>query len=337
MRRAGTTLPHAAGALSGRETNEGPNATIPATLHREFDERWSQEIIVKAKRYGSANSVLLLVLATANVTGPGSALAASEVSDATTPAAAAAQDAAPTDPNVVLTRAFFNQYEVDLSSKIELRMRNDEGQERTRRFEALQKIVGDRLHAIGRLTYPEYLRGMTILQIEEPDRTHEAFVYMPSLHKVRRVSMLQRGDAVFGTDVTYEDLERRHVEDYQIVGFEEGEIRGEPVFVIDSVPTRTISAERVVFYVAQLDDVILEIYHYRDEKPEPFRIISVTRAGMIKADGHLLPTRLTVRNLSRGTTTEVTFEDVTVNPPIDDRIFSLRTLEQERDLYRPFR
>jgi hypothetical protein len=315
-----------------------------------------QEVVVKRERHSERHWlvgwVLILALAVplqGSGANAGNEPAAADSAGATSasdngsvpreaaPITAAAQDAAPADPNVILARAFSNQYEVDLISKIELRMKNDEGQERTRRFEALQKIVGDRLHAIGRLTYPEYLRGMTILQIEEPDRTHEAFVYMPSLHKVRRVSMLQRGDAVFGTDVTYEDLERRHVEDYQIVDFEEGEIRGEPVFVIDTVPTRTLSAERVVFYIAQLDDVILEIYHYRDEKPEPFRIISITRAGMVEADGHLLATRLTVRNLYRGTTTEVTFEEMQVNPKIDDRIFSLRTLEQERDLYRSFR
>jgi hypothetical protein len=257
---------------------------------------------------------------------------------ATAPLAAAAVDAAPPDPKAILSRAFANQYEVDISARIELRMKNRTGQERTRRFEALQKIIGDRLHAIGRLTYPEYLRGMTILQIESPETGHEAFVYMPSLDKVRRITMLQRGDSIFGTDVTYEDLERRHVKDYTIVAFEAGEARGEPIFRIEARPSQAqyLSAERVVFTVAQKDDVILEIRHYKDGAPNPFRVVTATRAGMIEADGHFLATHFTVQNVSRGTTTEVTFSDLTVNPPIDDRVFSLRTLQQERDFFRPF-
>ena len=109
------------------------------------------------------------------------------------------------------------------------------------------------------------------------------------------------------------------------------------VFVIDTVPKRTQSAERVIFYVAQLDDVILEVRHYKNDSPDPFRVTSLTRAGMIEADGHLLATRLTVRNVTRGTTTEVTFSNLEINPTIDDRVFSLRTLEQERDLFRAFK
>ena len=53
---------------------------------------------------------------------------------------------------------------------------------------------------------------------------------------------------------------------------------------------------------------------------------------MVEESGHVLPTRITVHNYARGTTTEVTFEGLKVNPPIDDRIFSLVTLEQKRKL-----
>ena len=53
---------------------------------------------------------------------------------------------------------------------------------------------------------------------------------------------------------------------------------------------------------------------------------------MVEKDGHVLPTRLTVYNRLRGTSTEVTFEDLRINPPIDDHLFSVSTLERNRDL-----
>ena len=62
------------------------------------------------------------------------------------------------------------------------------------------------------------------------------------------------------------------------------------------------------------------------------RVIAAPRASMKSGDGHVLPTRLIVRNVSRGTTTEVTLNSLAINPAIDDRIFSVRTLDQERDL-----
>ncbi len=51
---------------------------------------------------------------------------------------------------------------------------------------------------------------------------------------------------------------------------------------------------------------------------------------MERMAGHTLPTRLVVENRARGTTTEVLYRDLLVNPEIDDRVFSIRTLEQKR-------
>ncbi len=245
-------------------------------------------------------------------------------------------DAEPLSPRAILKRAFENQYEVNTTAKIDLVMHNKSGQKRERRFEAAQKIIDNRVHSIGRLVYPEYLRDMAILQIEEPDHSHNAFVYLPSMKKTRRVSTHQRGDAFFGTDVTYEDLERRYVDDYEIIAFRSDRLRGEPVYVIRARPQRDASYAEIALYVAESDDAILKAEYYKRGAEEPYRMLKVHRASMITLEGHTLPTRVTVKNMARGTRTEVTFKDLRVNPPIDDRLFSVRTLEQERDLDKSF-
>jgi hypothetical protein len=56
---------------------------------------------------------------------------------------------------------------------------------------------------------------------------------------------------------------------------------------------------------------------------------------MTNGGGHVLPKRIEVRNLVRGTTTEVLVHEISINPEIDDRIFSAVTLEQRSDLPRP--
>ena len=245
-------------------------------------------------------------------------------------------DAAPPSPESILKRAFENQYEVNTTATIELVMHNKSGQERQRKMRAAQKIIGDRVHAIGRLTYPEYLRDMAILQIEEPDHTHNAFVYMPSLRKVRRVSTSQRGDSFFGTDITYEDIERRYIEDYEVLDIQAAKRKGEDIFVIRARPQRRTSYAEVVFSIAQSDDVILGADYYKQDAEVPFRSLTIHREGMIEEDGHKLATRITVKNVARGTRTEVTYRDLKVNPEIDDRLFSVRTLDQERHVHKNF-
>ena len=48
--------------------------------------------------------------------------------------------------------------------------------------------------------------------------------------------------------------------------------------------------------------------------------------------GHTLPMRILVESHYRRTTTEVLYRDLRVNPEIDDRLFSIRTLEQKRKI-----
>jgi hypothetical protein len=241
-------------------------------------------------------------------------------------------DATPLSASGVLAMAFANRYEVDLTSRIELVAQNKSGQELRRHFEAASKLIDDRMHSIGRLVWPEYLRGMTILTIEASDRSHDAFVYLPSLRKVRRVGTAVRGDSLFGTDVTYEDLERRRIQEYRLNGLGSAVVRGEPVYLIPARPLREFNYERVVFVVARSDWVILETRYFKRGEEAPFRVITAPRSAMVEHDGHVIPTRLTVRNHARGTKTEVTFKDLQINPPIDDHLFSLAALERKSKL-----
>ena len=53
---------------------------------------------------------------------------------------------------------------------------------------------------------------------------------------------------------------------------------------------------------------------------------------MIERDGHVVPTRLSVSNRSRGTTTEVVLSHLRINPEIEDHAFSLQALASQRPL-----
>jgi len=246
--------------------------------------------------------------------------------------AQAVADQLSSDAKAILAAAFANRYEVDLTSKVLLVMRDNHGQQRRREFQAAYKLIEGRMHSIGRLIWPHHLRGMTILTIEADNRGHDAFIYLPSLGKVRRVSIAQRGDSFFGSDVTYEDLERRRVDEYDLESVEDGESHGELVHVISGRSLREFSYARIVFVVSQADSAILETQHFKREQAEPFRVITARRDDMVREDGHVLPTRVTVYNRMRGTSTQVTFEDLRINPVIDDHLFSAARLERDRDL-----
>ncbi len=235
-------------------------------------------------------------------------------------------------PELILERAFVNRFEVDTIANIELVMRDKSKRELRRRLRGVSKRIDGRVHSLGKIVWPDRLRGMSVLTIEAFDRSHDAFVYLPSLKRVRRISTAQRGDAFFGTDVTYEDLERRRVSDYEVSSIDEGERQGESVYLIRARSLRDLTYQWVLFAIATSDDAILETRYYKDAEERAFRSITAPRKSMIVAGGHTLPTRLRVENRTLARTTEVTFQNLEVNPQIDDRIFSVGTLEFERPI-----
>jgi len=247
-------------------------------------------------------------------------------------AAEPATDATPQPARDLLERAFSNRYDVDLTSVIELVVRNRGGQERRRTLQAMSKVIDHRVHSIGRLVQPEHLRGMTVLTIEAADRSHDAFLYLPSLALVRRVTTAQRGDSFFGTDVTYEDLERQRADDYELGAITPGDRAGERVHLIEGRPRRQYNYDRVRFALAVSDLVILETEYYKRGAKEPYRVIRSERAAMVSQDGHTLPTHIVVEGRDRGTTTEVVLKSLRINPEIDEKLFSVKTLQSQRPL-----
>jgi hypothetical protein len=242
------------------------------------------------------------------------------------------EDAHPAQAPALLERAFANRYDVELTSRIELVVRSADGQERRRTLQAMSKVIDRRMHSIGRLVEPEHLRGMTMLMVEAQDRSHDVFLYLPSLALVRRISTAQRGDAFFGTDVTYEDLERQRAQDFELRSVRTEEWEGEPVHRIDAVPKRAYQYARVRFTLAVADLSILRTEYFKRGADTPYRVIRAPRAAMIEQAGHVLPTRLVVESRDHGTTTEVRIENLRVDPRLDPRLFSVKTLQSQRPL-----
>jgi hypothetical protein len=237
-------------------------------------------------------------------------------------------------PGEILEAAFVNRYSIDLVTQIELVMRGRRGQERGRTIAAVTKVVDGRVYSIGRLLSPEYLRGMTILMMETEDRGQDAFVFMPSLDKVRRITTAQRSDAFFGSDLTYEDIEQQRAEDFEIDAMEAEHLDGEPVYKIRARPARPENYARVDFTVAQSDGALLKIQYSKRNAEHPYRVLRALREHMINLGGHVLPTQIRVENTSRGTHTEVRLTQMSIDLEIPTRIFSVRTLESRAPLPR---
>ena len=248
------------------------------------------------------------------------------------PARADSIEAAPEDARSVLARAFANRYDVDTREIVDIVVRNAHGEERRRRLEVATKRIRGRFHSIGRFTEPEYLRGTAILNIENTDRSDDHFLYLRTLQRVRRLSVHQRADAFMGTDLTYEDFERRRVDDYEVRFLAPGTVAEEAVQVLEGRPWFDSAYARVEFFVAISDGAILETRYYKRGAERPFKLLHAPRAETRRLAGHSLPTHLLVENLVRRTVTEVWIEQLAVNPDLEDSLFTASAIEVGRPI-----
>ncbi|MCZ6464511.1 MAG: outer membrane lipoprotein-sorting protein [Proteobacteria bacterium] len=235
-------------------------------------------------------------------------------------------------PASLLARAFENRYELDVTQRLHLVLRSPSGEERSRVLEMASKRVDGRVQSLGRFTHPEWLRGTALLRVENADRSDDLFVYLPSEERVRRVTSAQRADAFLGTDLSYEDLEHRRPGDYRVRDAGRARVEGEDVFIIAATPRYRSGYHEVHFAIAASDFAILEVRYYKRGSSEPFKILRAPRAAMRTIGGHVVPTRIYITNRTRHTETEVRIDQIAVNPPLDDTLFSASALAARRPI-----
>ncbi len=233
----------------------------------------------------------------------------------------------------ILGRAFDNLYDFDMTTTLTLRLQNKRGEQSMRRAEMARKRIDGRLHALGRFLDPPWMRGTSLLVIDNQDRSDDHFLFLPDRGRVRRVTNVQRTDSFLGSDLWYEDLERRHPEDYEVASLRRDDFKGEAVFVVKASPTTHSGYARVEFMIARSDFLLLKTSFYKGRAERPFKTIEApSRAAVVEEDGHVIPVRLLVINLQRGTQTEASFERLEVNPPISDHLFTSAALESGRPI-----
>lgn len=105
---------------------------------------------------------------------------------------------------------------------IQMRMRlfDRQGRQRERTLEmrALRAAataadgIGDRV--LLRFSYPNDIKGTGLLVHERPGKDDDRYLYLPALGRVRRIAGAERQESFAGSDLSYEEIGGRALEDY---------------------------------------------------------------------------------------------------------------------------
>ena len=129
-----------------------------------------------------------------------------------------------------------------------------------------------------------------------------------------------------GSDLSYEDMTSRNLNDYTYLLQDEATIDGVEYWVLESIPKPELrsSYSRIVSWVRQSDALILkENYFDRAGNLLRERTIEAQEIG-----GYTLPVRMFVRNVQKEHSTEMIFDKIEVDTGVKDNLFHERNLRR---------
>lgn len=183
-----------------------------------------------------------------------------------------------------------------------------------------------------RVEAPPDLRGAAFLVVDKEPRS-DMFVYLPELRKVRRISGRTVSGSLFGTDFSYEDLERLHSlgASAQIEGLPDVEVAGRPAHVLAVRPAagEESAYARIVWRIDRQTCVPLEAEFYGADD-ELQKRLTADAESLVKEGGVWIATRMRMQDLSNETHTRLHLDGVEIDVEIPDREFSESRLARGR-------
>jgi hypothetical protein len=88
-----------------------------------------------------------------------------------------------------------------------------------------------------RFSSPPELAGAAFLQVQKKEADDDRYLYLPDLKRSRRISGSLRGTAFMGTDLTFEDLDRRDFREAKVTMMGSEAVDKWDCYVVDAVPT----------------------------------------------------------------------------------------------------
>ena len=234
---------------------------------------------------------------------------------------------APGSASELVDRAFRNLYAEDYVQVMILTTSSRGTRDMTKKLQITRRQSIRPGKALLRFLAPENIRRTSVLILENQGATDDLYIYLPGVKLTRHLASSHRSDPFFGTDLSYEDVEPKHVEDWGVTELGEGEAFGLPCVLLElrvregyeSAYERTrscIEPERAI--------ILWSDFHrygsvFKRLEIDPHHVETV-------GDRHI-PFSMTMKTMKTRSQTLITTESYELRDAIPDALFSTWNLE----------
>ena len=169
-------------------------------------------------------------------------------------------------------------------------------------------------------------KGIAFLKIEHDDQDDEMRIWLPAFKKVRRISAKKRSDSFMGSDMSYEDLSSRQLEEYKFTLIRQEVYDSISCYLLESIPKEHIRSE-YSRHITWVDPTFLI----------PLKEVSYDKNGIILKEKHFtyeqmdtyqILTEVQVTNIQKNHSTQLKFENIELDIGVKDGLFHERHLKR---------
>jgi hypothetical protein len=229
-----------------------------------------------------------------------------------------------------------DQRDTGKDSRFEMAMTLFDRQERTRE----RRLTVTTLRAAGtrgdrvlvRFEAPNDIKGTGLLVWEHPTAEDERFLYLPALGRVRRIAGSEKQESFVGSDLSYEDIGGRELDDYRYAIVERNATWQNPSgesFAAWRLESTSVDPQAVyprIVSVVRKDNFVVvaaDIFNRRNEREKRYDM-----RDLRQVDGVWTAMAVSMTNQIQRTRTELVVTSVRYNIGLNESAFTRRELEQ---------
>ncbi len=209
------------------------------------------------------------------------------------------------------------------------------GNKREKHFKVYSKDYGEDTKQIMFIEKPANIRntGFLTFGYDAPEKDDDQWLYLPALGKPKRIASSDKDGSFMGSDLNYSDMSSRELSDYNYTIKKEALIKGDKVWIIESMPkTKDVIDEtgykKSILAVRQDNYVITRIKSWTKDGGY-VKLIDFNKVELI--DNVWMPLEIkVVKKLGKSVKhkTHIKVSNVKFNQNLSDDLFTLRRIKK---------
>ena len=223
----------------------------------------------------------------------------------------------------------------NMTASVEMVLIDKNDNRRIRKMKTFTKDKGQDTWKLQFFLSPADVKGTGFLTYDyyEGGRDDDQWLYLPDLHKTKRIATSDKSSAFMGSDFSYADMTQRVLDEWTYKLLKESEVNGQKVWLIEALPASKEVENRygftksVIFIRQDIFMGVRAVHWLKEGKKVKYQEM----LGIKQIDGIWVSTEARMKTTKNKVTlhkTVMNWSDIKYNQKLDDDMFTVRRLEK---------